>query len=347
MATIVLGLRVALAAVFFVAGVGKLLDLPGSRRALSDFGVPERAIGAGSIFLPVTEIAVALALIFRPSARWGAVVALLLLAAFMVGIGLALTRGEEPDCHCFGQIHSSPAGRLTLARNGLLAALAAVIVTYGSGPALDSWVSARSASVLVALGVGICALAAVTYAVSTRRELSRLKADLEIAQQAAVGRFGLPVGSDAPAFALGDAREEIVTLASLLQRGQPLLLVFMSPSCGPCLALASRVHQWRQTLSGRLTIAVISSGTPEHNAALRDQGLEDVLLQESTEVNDMYGIQVTPSAVSISSGGKIASAIGESEFGIEPLVRLALRDGASATVNGSSRPSLSGEPAAL
>ena len=36
-----LGIRVVLAAVFAVAGVAKLLDQPGTRRSLSDFGVPE------------------------------------------------------------------------------------------------------------------------------------------------------------------------------------------------------------------------------------------------------------------------------------------------------------------
>src|SRR5436305_2671304 len=138
MTTIVLGLRVALAAVFLAAGIGKLLDLAGSRRALRDFGVPERVTGVAGVLLPATEIAVAVALIFRPSARWAAIAALLLLGAFILGIARALPRGEEPDCHCFGQIHSAPAGPLTLARNAVLAAFAVVILAYGSGPALDT-----------------------------------------------------------------------------------------------------------------------------------------------------------------------------------------------------------------
>ena len=63
-----------------------------------------------------------------------------------------MARGEEPDCHCFGQIHSAPAGPPTLARNAVLAGCAAVIVAYGSGPAVDAWVNARSAGELVAAG---------------------------------------------------------------------------------------------------------------------------------------------------------------------------------------------------
>lgn len=337
MTTIVLGLRVALAAVFLAAGIGKLLDLAGSRRALRDFGVPERVTGVAGVLLPATEIAVAVALIFRPSARWGAIAALLLLGAFILGIARALARGEEPDCHCFGQIHSAPAGPLTLARNAVLAAFAVVILAYGSGPALDTWVGARGAAELVAVGIGIVALGAMAYALMLRTELKRLRGDLGIARQAAAtGRSGLPIGSEAPAFALSDFRGETVTLAQLLGRGQPLLLIFMSPTCGPCETLAPRVRDWQQTLSARLTVAVVSTGTAEANAKYDEQGLVDLLLQERSEVSDMYGISGTPSALFVSGSGKIASAPGESEFGIEPLVRLALRDGLGAALQDSA-----------
>lgn len=337
MATIVLGLRVALAAVFMTAGVGKLLDLEGSRRALNDFGVPERATRAGSVLLPAAEIAAAIALIFRPSARWGAVGALLLLTIFIVGIGRALARGEEPDCHCFGQIHSAPAGRPTLARNALLAAFAAIVVAYGSGPAVDTWVGARSAAELVAIGLGICALGAAAYALTLRNEIGQLKSNLAIAQaRAATARPGLPVGFDAPAFELPSLRGETITLADLQESGQPLLLVFVSPTCPPCAALMPRIQQWQQTLSARLKIVLISSGTAEQNVELQELELDNVLLQAKMEVADSYGVDRTPSAMFVSSRGKIASAVGEAADGIEPLVRLALRDGISPALDGAA-----------
>jgi uncharacterized membrane protein YphA (DoxX/SURF4 family)/thiol-disulfide isomerase/thioredoxin len=337
MTTVVLGLRVVLAAVFLTAGVGKLLDMEGSRRALRDFRVPGRAVPATALLLPLAEIAAGLALIFRPSARWGALAALILVAAFIAGIVFALARGEEPDCHCFGQIHSAPAGRLTLARNAVLVAFAAVIVAYGSGPAVDTWVGARSASELVAIGVGIFAVAALGYALTLRAELRRARGDLGIAQQTAVtNRFGHPIGTEAPSFSLSDLRGATVTLDTLLERAQPLLLVFVSPSCGPCLTLVPRVHQWQETLSERVTIAVISTGTTEQNAWLAAVGLEDVLLQQEIEVQKMYGVSGTPTAVLVSAEGQIASALGESEFGIEPLLRLALRQSVEAPLEAST-----------
>jgi thiol-disulfide isomerase/thioredoxin len=304
---------------------------------MRDFGVPDRAVGIAGTALPVAELAIGLALIFRPSARWAALAALALLAAFIAGIVRALAHGDQPDCHCFGQIHSAPAGRATLARNGLLAAGATVVVVYGSGPAIDTWVSARSPSELVAIAACICALAAVAYAWSVRRDLQRLERDLETARKAAAfRRGGLPVGYDAPVFALPDLQDERITLTSLLETGKPVLLMFMSPGCGPCAALMPRVHEWQQTLSERLTIAVLSTGTAEQNAVYEEHGLEHVLLQRGMEVADQFGVTGTPSAVFVSHDGKIASHPAVSEFGIEPLVRLALRDGVGAPREGSA-----------
>ena len=62
MPTIVLGLRILLAVVFVTAGVGKLLDLAGSRQAVRDFGVPDSLAGAVGTLLPGVELATGVAL---------------------------------------------------------------------------------------------------------------------------------------------------------------------------------------------------------------------------------------------------------------------------------------------
>jgi peroxiredoxin/uncharacterized membrane protein YphA (DoxX/SURF4 family) len=321
---------VVLAVVFLTAGVGKLLDLAGSRQAMRDFGLPDRAAAIAGVLLPIAEMATGVALIFVPTARLGALAALLLLVAFIVGIARAMARGEEPDCHCFGQIHSAPAGPLTLVRNAVLAAFAAVIVAYGSGPALDAWVKARSASELVAIGASLCAVAALAYALTLRRETMRMKGDLAIAQSGgSQGRRGLSVGSDAPAFALKSLQGETVSLATLRERGQPVLLLFMSASCGPCATFLPTIQQWQETLGARLTMAIITAGTTEQNGEVFGEfGLDYVLVQEASEVADLYDVQFTPSGIFVTPGGKVASPPGEGQQGIEPLVRLAIRDGA-------------------
>src|SRR5579875_1448406 len=123
--------RLALAIVFLVAGFAKLADRQGSRQAMTGFGVPVLLAGPFGLLLPIAEIATAVALIPRDSARYGGIAALALLLLFCLGIGLSLARGEAPDCHCFGQLHSSPAGWSTLGRNAGLAVVAAFVVWQG------------------------------------------------------------------------------------------------------------------------------------------------------------------------------------------------------------------------
>ena len=168
-----MALRLLLAVVFATAAAGKLLDRSGSRRALAAFGVPVRLTGAGALALPLAELAIAAALVFPSSARWGALAALVLLLAFLVGIANALAHRRAPDCHCFGQLHSAPAGAGTLARNAALAVLAAILVWRGPGPAIDAWLAARDIDSvdIVGLATDHCvratALDAVTAGLAT------------------------------------------------------------------------------------------------------------------------------------------------------------------------------------
>src|SRR5215210_5957100 len=155
MGTAVLAARMLLAAVFATAGIGKLFDLPGSRDALRGFGVHESLVRPIGLLLPLAELATAVALVAHPSAQWAGIAALVRLLAFVGGIANAMRQGQAPDCHCFGQISSEPAGGSTLVRNGMLAAVAALVVVEGPGPSLATWVSDRTADELVATATGI------------------------------------------------------------------------------------------------------------------------------------------------------------------------------------------------
>ncbi len=123
--------RLALAAVFVIAGVAKLLDLHGSREAMRGFGVPERIAAPLGALLPIAELAIGLLLIPLATAWWAALAAVLVLGLFIAGIARAMAQGQAPDCHCFGQLHSEPAGWRTLARNAVLMAIAGLIVWQG------------------------------------------------------------------------------------------------------------------------------------------------------------------------------------------------------------------------
>src|SRR5215212_6317049 len=165
MPAFLLGARLVLAGVFAGAGFAKLADRTGSRQAMVDFGLPAALANPLTILLPLAELAVALALIPASTALWGAVGALALLLIFIAGIAINLAGGRKPECHCFGQLHSAPAGWKTLARNGVLAAVAGVILWQGRegvGPSALSWLGTLSAVQLLALIGGLLILGLVT-----------------------------------------------------------------------------------------------------------------------------------------------------------------------------------------
>ena len=333
--------------VFAAAAAGKLFDLPGSRDALRGFGVGGRAVPIVAVLLPLAELATAIALVPRPSARWAAVAAALLLLAFVAGIAYALSRGRAPDCHCFGQLHSSPAGRGTLIRNLGLALLAGVVVLEGPGPALDAWWNERSGEELVVVGAAAAAVLLAATAARLWFDNRRLTRDLAAAQ-GVIEQLppGLPVGALAPSFALPDTHGEEVTLESLCARGRPVVLLFMSPYCGPCQTLLPGVSRWQAVLADRLTIAIVSTGTEEENRSITEEGVEGVLLQEEWEAMTSYRMDATPSAVVVSPDGRIASTTVEGSRPVEPLVRQTLRRAASGAIDGAVATPLAAAPGA-
>src|SRR4051794_31507071 len=284
MDTVVLAARIVLAVVFATAAVGKFLDLRGSRASLVGFGVPEGAARVLGTLLPVAELAVAIALIPRPSAQWGAVGALVLLLAFIAGISNALRKGEAPPCNCFGAIHSAPASPKTLARNVALAAMAVVAVAAGPGPALTTWVDARTAAELAAAALGIVAIVALAVAIPAWLENRRLRRDLAAADER-LKRIppGPRVGSLAPEFSYPDGQGGRITLSSLRELGRPIVLVFPVAGCGPCEPMIPTLRRLQMIASERLTVALVGISTMERYDRVREAHGGDYMLIDAVE----------------------------------------------------------------
>ena len=85
MDVVLLGARMVLAAVLLAAALGKLSDLAGARRALTDFGVPPGIARVAGPVLPAAELAVAVGLVVPGAARWAALAAAGLLLVFCAG----------------------------------------------------------------------------------------------------------------------------------------------------------------------------------------------------------------------------------------------------------------------
>src|SRR5262245_5738696 len=131
MEVILLLIRIFLFGVFALAGVGKLLDLEGSEKAVREFGVPDSLAKPFSVVLPLAELLIAVLLLPVSTAWFGAIGGFLLLAVFIGGMIWQMAKGNAPDCHCFGAIHSEPVSTKSLIRNIIFAALAFFQVASG------------------------------------------------------------------------------------------------------------------------------------------------------------------------------------------------------------------------
>jgi thiol-disulfide isomerase/thioredoxin len=298
---------------------------------VSDFGVPRFLAWPVALLLPVAEIAIAAELVPATTARWAAVAAVALLGLFLIGIVVNLARGRRPDCHCFGQLHSSPVGPLTAVRNLLLVGLA-VLVIVQEGPSAPTWWEGLTD--VERMGVGVGGVAAVLFVLQgwflaslfmghgrTLLRLDELEEGL-LAVGAGVGvgeggagghvhqALGLPVGTPAPEFSLPGLYGETSTLTALCSAGRPVLLLFTDPGCAPCQTLVPDIAGWQETMADRLTIAVISRGAPEANREkFAAAGVSGVLLQGDQEVAESYRYGGTPGAVVVGPDGTVASPV--------------------------------------
>jgi peroxiredoxin len=359
--------RLVLAALFSLAGVAKLSDLKGSRQAIIAFGVPSAIAAPLGLLLPLAELTVAATLLPSSTAWWGALGALALLSLFLVGITYNLARGRKPDCHCFGQLHSAPAGWKTLVRNGVLAAVAGFVIWEGyeggAGPSALSWLEALSAAQLLGLLGGVLVLALLVgqwvFLVHLLRQNGRLLVRLEAleASVAAGGSVapsqngtpthqaeGLPVGSAAPDFSLSGLHGETLTLEALRSSGKPVMALFTDPDCGPCNAMLPDVGRWEEEHAQKLTLALVSRGEVEENKTkASEHGLKNVLLQKDWEVSGSYEVRGTPSAVLIAPDGKVATPVAGGAEGIRGLLSYAVGERAQLPMQ-PQQPQAQGQP---
>ena len=364
MDTALLLARLLLAGVFALSAVTKLADRPGSRKALEGFGVPARVAAPGAIVLPLLELAVAALVLPLTTAWWGALGALALLLAFMAGIAYNLSKGRTPDCHCFGKLHSEPIGRTTLARDAALAAVAGFVVIGGwtdPGHSAVAWLGDLTTG--EAVGVILAAIAIVVLAAESwlllhlmrqnGRLLTRLDALEERVKEQSASSFGmdssaeselgLAEGTPAPSFRLDGIYGETMTLEALRSSGNPVLLVFTDPNCGPCNALMPELGRWQRMYASRMTIAVIGNGTTEANRAKAvEHGLSNVLLQPDGQVSAAYRVRGTPTAVLVGDDGTIGSSLAEGVEAIRALVTRVMMQPAAITEVPIRDPNISG-----
>jgi len=320
MLLVLLILRLALSAIFGVAAVTKFLDQKGAREAVKNFGVPPGFAPAMAVLLPAFELAIALGLLFSRSVWYSALAAVLLLTLFVIAIGYNLQQGRTHDCHCFGQLYSRPLGWPTLARN-IVFALGAALVLWLHPAITDPGLFSALKSLVVWQWLVLAGLAAGSVAGLFYAQRRNAREAVNPPQRSK----GLPVGTVAPGFELPDYEGGTTSLAALLNPGRPLMLVFVSPTCGPCVLFFQEIGRWQKALHAEITIAIISKGSIKDNFVnVARNGLHSIFLQEALEVAEAYASDVTPAAVVIGSEGKIASELAAGSEEITKLLHATL-----------------------
>ncbi len=95
---------------------------------------------------------------------------------FSLAVAAALVRGDAPDCHCFGQLHSAATTRSTLARDAALTGIAVFVLIAAAGdpgPSPVSWIGGRSSGLAIALGAGALLAAILAFQLWFSLELLR------------------------------------------------------------------------------------------------------------------------------------------------------------------------------
>ncbi len=341
MEIILLLIRLFLAAIFALAGIGKLLDLEGSEKAVKDFGVPNDLAKPFALGLPIAEIIIALLLLPVSTAWFSAIGGFFLLLTFIGGMLWQMAQGNAPDCHCFGQIKSEPVSAKSLLRNAIFAILSFFLVLQGSenqGLSLLDSSNNSSEENVMSLFIGLATVGLLAATVYFLKKISEQQTQImrrieilelttleggngvkrdDISQPAQ----GLLIGMPAPDFKLPDINGKQIALNHLLAPAKPLLLIFISPNCSPCAALLPEIEQWQDELKGKLNFVFISNGEAEENLdKFAGTTLKRILLQKDKEITELFEAQWTPTAVLINSSGKIASRSAVGDVAIRQLI---------------------------
>jgi peroxiredoxin/uncharacterized membrane protein YphA (DoxX/SURF4 family) len=333
MDVILLLIRLFLFGVFALAGVTKLLDRQGSEKAVKDFGVPDDFAKPVAYALPIFELSIGFLFLFLATSWLAAVAGLLLLLVFIGGMIYQMAKGNAPDCHCFGQIHSEPVSKTSVIRNVGFALLALLLTAQGQdGQGVDITSSSNDMfQAVLVLGILVLLAVAVTYLKKIFEQQVQILRRIEVLEL--VSRDGasvergeagsplesLPLGAPFPDFELADTSGKRIKMADYRKAKRPFLFIFVSPDCGPCNALYPEIKEWREELKDKLKIVLVSTGSISANL---EKFAEDtgVLLQEKREIADLVHARWTPTAIYVNAEGRISSHPAAGDNAIRELV---------------------------
>lgn len=103
--------RIAIGVVFIAAALAKIGDPAAMALSVHNFRIaPIWSENLLALVLPWIELIAGLSLVLGIRARSGAIVALVLMAVFTIGVGAAWARGLDFECGCFGKASAARIG---------------------------------------------------------------------------------------------------------------------------------------------------------------------------------------------------------------------------------------------
>jgi len=324
-----------LAGLFATAGLAKLADLQGAEKAARGFGVSGPLSKFGPVVLSLAEIVLAATLLF-PSVSWyGAIGAASLLIVFIAMMAYQWSRGNAPDCHCFGQLHSEPVGLKSIIRNLLFLGLAAFVWSGGrarQGLQMNQLTVEIMPTILGTLAVLMLggALLYLRKIIALQEEFRRRLDVLEVVAREGAPvdhehfsdpHDGLPIGSPLPEFQLRSLDGTPVSSRELVRDDKGVLFFFVSPACEPCQILMPEFRNWSDDLKDRISTVFVSSGDEKENRKkFAELGDSTVLLDDDRSFAIAAGGRWTPTALYVDANGRIASHVSAGDTAVAELV---------------------------
>lgn len=347
---------VAVFFVFAVAGISKLRSPHLTAQMLIDFGFVRNISPRAAMSLPAVEILVAGAILIPATAWWGAFGAAMLLGGFTLAIIFSLIRGRHPTCNCFGQTRLAPITWATALRNVILTMCAGALLAFperlerGVLPELIALFRTLDATIVLLFAIGLLVMVVQAWVnVNIIRQQGRLLLKIDNLEYR-IGAAGialtdipeqsraLAVGTSAPDFSATTLGGKTIHLTEVL-RDRTLALVFVNADCKPCAALMPQLE--RLKTSNGIDIQIITSGSRRANIEKLGAAefLDGAAVQEGFELNDLFGVIATPSAICISPNGTIASSIAIGQDAVTDLLdRVSAENLAPHTVREIVRP---------
>ncbi|RSZ57366.1 redoxin domain-containing protein [Massilia atriviolacea] len=306
--------------VLALAGLSKLGRAADTAGAMQAFGVPPRLAQRAAPALPVAELCIAACLLIPGLARCGALAATVLLGTLTALVTLALLQDRHPSCNCFGRAGAAPVGWGVALRSLLLTLCAGYLVALGDAR-LEHGLLIEAGRVAAALGTAVLAALALACVVMLQgwlslklvRQQGRLLLKIDNLEHR-LAAAGIPASEPmaprgpAPAFEAVTLSGSPVSSATLLGGGTPALLLFVSADCAPCKDVLTALAAWRAAHPGGERLVIVTSGAAEANRDKLGDLLDgDAVLQREREINALFGVMATPSALRIDAGGAIAA----------------------------------------